>query len=819
MISRKKKENFIKYLNPFQFNHNKGSIMNFFSDIFVNFQKRSNNNFDTYTFQELIGLPMIVSDKLYYTFTSHKEKQLTYQEFSGGLYDLIFGDIEDKMSIVFDLLDFDGDGVITLEDSFLILSHFHLIDNTSETIPLLEQLIQTFFGNNRVKIDKENCFNINKNFDILLLVLLFLNKYISVISEGEILQYEKMKKSRKNDKGGFIGYNIITVDDYEDMEYKPTPNLFNYLDKTDFGHKKKKLFDYEDSDSEEDLDSDDEDLDALYEYCIDFQELRDRFINQCTYEPRLLTSTFSCSFFQEERAKMKEQKKEENVKLLDDILMNQAYKKIKIKEKRKNENHNENVSKKNVNANIKDKKDDKMSNKNEDNISSGNITRKQSTSADSKSNFGGIRRAVTNLGFKKTNTTMKNRVELLLYKDEKLTKQIKIILVGRYIFYYKSNRGNYLYKKIIPINSLFMHKKKKDNLIVFTLYSFLHNLEKKKYFYCDKSEDANKFFSRFNKSKMFRDIKKEYYFKVHIGEGQFGQVLLAERNSDNKKCAIKFVQKGTQSIEEYKVNRWEIDIFKLLQNIDHPNVIKCLDFYEYESQIFFVYEYIAGGDLRKLCKEIKLFPQYYTINTILKFSMQMIEGMRILHKFGLIHRDIKTTNMVVDNIVKVGNNNNNSSWDIDYSNIDNFVIKIIDFGLSRILGKFEKSNDPYGSLCFKAPELIKHVPYDFKVDVWAIGVTIYYLVYKELPYEKGSKEEIKYGIVQDPVPFRKNNFIINPNLNNYYDGNDKIKKLNNTTIKSSILYSMIKDCLEKSPEKRLNIDQLSEKYTPLIQTI
>ena len=819
MISRKKKENFIKYLNPFQFNHNKGSIMNFFSDIFVNFQKRSNNNFDTYTFQELIGLPMIVSDKLYYTFTSHKEKQLTYQEFSGGLYDLIFGDIEDKMSIVFDLLDFDGDGVITLEDSFLILSHFHLIDNTSETIPLLEQLIQSFFGNNRVKIDKENCFNINKNFDILLLVLLFLNKYISVISEGEILQYEKMKKSRKNDKGGFIGYNIITVDDYEDMEYKPTQNLFNYLDKTDFGHKKKKLFDYEDSDSEEDLDSDDEDLDALYEYCIDFQELRDRFINQCTYEPRLLTSTFSCSFFQEERAKMKEQKKEENVKLLDDILMNQAYKKIKIKEKRKNENHNENVSKKNVNANIKDKKDDKMSNKNEDNISSGNITRKQSTSADSKSNFGGIRRAVTNLGFKKTNTTMKNRVELLLYKDEKLTKQIKIILVGRYIFYYKSNRGNYLYKKIIPINSLFMHKKKKDNLIVFTLYSFLHNLEKKKYFYCDKSEDANKFFSRFNKSKMFRDIKKEYYFKVHIGEGQFGQVLLAERNSDNKKCAIKFVQKGTQSIEEYKVNRWEIDIFKLLQNIDHPNVIKCLDFYEYESQIFFVYEYIAGGDLRKLCKEIKLFPQYYTINTILKFSMQMIEGMRILHKFGLIHRDIKTTNMVVDNIVKVGNNNNNSSWDIDYSNIDNFVIKIIDFGLSRILGKFEKSNDPYGSLCFKAPELIKHVPYDFKVDVWAIGVTIYYLVYKELPYEKGSKEEIKYGIVQDPVPFRKNNFIINPNLNNYYDGNDKIKKLNNTTVKSSILYSMIKDCLEKSPEKRLNIDQLSEKYTPLIQTI
>jgi hypothetical protein len=830
MITKKKKENFIKYLYPFQFSHNKGTIMSFLSDIFVNFQKRSNNNFDTYTFQELIGLPMIVSDKLYFTFTSHQEKQLTYQEFSSGIYDLLFGDIDDKMSIVFDLLDFDGDGVITIEDVFLILSHFHLIDNTTETIHILEKLISNFFGNNKHKLDKENCFNIKKNFDVLLLTLLFLNKYTSVVSEGEIYQYEKMRKTRKGDKGGFVGYNIYTVDDYEDMEYKPSQSLFSYLETTEFGHKKKKNFDYEDSDSEEDLDSDDEDLDALYEFSIDYQELRDRFINQCSYEPRLLTSTFSCSFFQEERAKMKEQKKEESVKLLDDILMNQAYKKMKFKEKRKNENRNDHIggnhnSKKNVNKNSKknldEKKDDKSSkNVEDDNISVGNMTGNRSTSADTHTGFGGIRRAVTNFGgFKKANSQMRNRAELILYKDEKLAKQVKIILVGHYIFYYKNNRGNFLYKKIMPINSLFVRKKKKDNIVIFSLVSFLHNLEQKKNYYCDKIEDANKFYSKFNKSKMFRDIKKEYYFKVHIGEGQFGQVLLAERNTDNKKLAVKLVQKGTQSIEEYKVNRWEIDIFKLLQNIQHPNVVQCIDLFEYESQIFFVYEYVAGGDLRKICKELKLFPQYYTINTILKFSMQMIEGMRVLHKYGVIHRDIKTTNMVVDIYPSNKKNITNSGWELDYSNIDNSVVKVIDFGLSRILGKFENSTDPYGSLCFKAPELIKHDPYDFKVDVWAIGITIYYLVYKELPFEKGSKEDIKYGIVHENESYPRNNFIMNPNPNNYYDGNTKIKKLNNNATKSSILYSMIKDCLEKNPEERLSIDQLSDKYTPIIQTI
>ena len=441
--------------------------------------------------------------------------------------------------------------------------------------------------------------------------------------------------------------------------------------------------------------------------------------------------------------------------------MNQAYKKIKIREKRKNENKNANNNNNNNKAEKKEEtelnKDRKNKQGEDDNISVGHTLRMQSRSPET----GGIRRAVTNFGgFKRANSQIKNRVELVLYKDEKLSKQIKIILVGHYIFYYKNNRGNFLYKKIMPINSLYVRKKKKDkdNIIIFCLVSFLHNLEQKKIFYSDKIDDINKFYSRFNKSKMYRDIKKEYYFKVHIGEGQFGQVLLAERNLDGKKLAVKLVQKGTQSLEEYKVNRWEIDIFKLLQNLQHPNIVQCIDLYEYESQIFFVYEYISGGDLRKICKELKLFPQYYTINTILKFSMQMIEGVRILHKYGVIHRDIKTTNMVVE-IPNIGKENNNSGWEVEYPNIDHAVVKTIDFGLSRILGKFEKSNDPYGSLCFKAPELIKHEPYDFKVDVWAIGITIYYLVYKELPFEKGTKEDIKFEIVQEEPAFPRNNFI------------------------------------------------------------
>ena len=85
----------------------------------------------------------------------------------------------------------------------------------------------------------------------------------------------------------------------------------------------------------------------------------------------------------------------------------------------------------------------------------------------------------------------------------------------------------------------------------------------------------------------------------------------------------------------------------MLQNIKHPNVIQCIDMFENECQIFFVYEYIPSGDLKKYARDLKLNPQFYTINTILKLSMQMIEGTKVLHRYGIIHRDIKTTNMMV----------------------------------------------------------------------------------------------------------------------------------------------------------------------------
>jgi serine/threonine protein kinase len=199
----------------------------------------------------------------------------------------------------------------------------------------------------------------------------------------------------------------------------------------------------------------------------------------------------------------------------------------------------------------------------------------------------------------------------------------------------------------------------------------------------------------------------------------------------------------------------------------------------------------------------------------------MIEGMHILHKFGIIHRDIKTTNIMVEinSPVKksvISNSFGINDVQITYEDMSDITVKIIDFGLSKVLGINETTDDPYGSLSFKAPELILHKNYNFKVDVWAIGVSLYYIVYKMLPFDEVTREEIKKAIVNNPVIYYENEILFDAfYYKNYMSIVDKDEK----EVKSSIIYSILKDCLIKKPEERYSIEELYSKYYDLIKSL
>ena len=325
-MSKLREENFINLLFPYRFKIKKTSIINFLSEIYANYYKRCNKIFDSYSFQELMQLPMIVCNKIYSTFTSNINKQMSVEEFSINIYNLFFGDIDDKMSMIFDILDFDGDGAIIYEDVFLILSHLHLIEYNYNTIEILEEIISNFFENKN-KIVKDDFFNINKNYDVLLLLLLFLNKYQEIISEQELSFYEIsiLKKSKHIDFSLKFKYTYSIkneiFENYEDLEYKPSEILLNYLEFFDFAKKKKKII--KDIDEyEESYENEDKDLNALFEFSMDFKELKERFVNESNLEPKLFTSTFS-SMFQEETGKKRKKREQEISKQVNDIIKNQ----------------------------------------------------------------------------------------------------------------------------------------------------------------------------------------------------------------------------------------------------------------------------------------------------------------------------------------------------------------------------------------------------------------------------------------------------------------------------------------------------------------
>ena len=727
------------YLYPYKFTNNKTIIVNFLTEIYANIYKRCNSVFDSYTFNEVINLPMIISDKIFSALTG-EEKQLTLDDFSQGIYEIFFAPIEDKAQFVFDVFDFNKNNYIEKDDVFLILAHFHLIENTTNSIYFLEDVINNFFGNNS-SIKREEYINLlSKNADIFVLMIIFINNYTTLIKDSELRQYKESMNYEKFEN------NHVNIDNYSEnssnnslFEYQISQKLLKYIQKV-------KLLDFDeyrayDSTSEESFD----DFEDLNNFEIDMQDCLQSLSKPKELQPKLFSDIQSTKRVNDKFA----------------ITLNPHENKL----------------------------------------------RNSGISIFSKANAytNNLEMCLDKKGSSSIETSYRkiyqngNKKEITVYKfkqGKKLDKKIKLVLVNYYIFYFKKSGNSYLFKKIIPIFSLFAKKHTIDNLTLLTFSSTLHNFDKQYSFICENEDDTDKFFQWFNKNIHHKDINEYFSFKCELGKGKFGHVFLAERLKDKKLFAIKIVLKCNPTEEEYKINRWESTIFNCLHNIKNENVIKTIQRYESETKIFFVFEYVKGSDLKTYMKSNEYNQNINSLNNLLNITFQILKGVQCLHKYGIIHRDIKSANIMVS-----------EDYLDDTNGTPKNSVKIVDFGLSRILGKFEFSEDPYGSLCFKAPELIKHMKYNFKVDIWAVGITLFYIIYGELPFEKGGKEEIKNSIISEPVSYYSNNIISDFN---YIRDLGEVDGIYNT--KSSVLYSIMKDCLEKKQDKRFNIEQLVKKY-------
>lgn len=291
-------------------------------------------------------------------------------------------------------------------------------------------------------------------------------------------------------------------------------------------------------------------------------------------------------------------------------------------------------------------------------------------------------------------------------------------------------------------------------------------------------------------------VLNTYEIVKDLGAGQHGKVKLARDLKTGKFVAIKIVdrQNKSHSIErltkrsasqEDKIRK-EIAIMK---KCNHPHVVKLLEVLDAENsrKIYMVLEYLERGEIKwqQLPEDLSGAQEpLLSLEDTKSAFRDVVCGLEYLHHQNIIHRDIKPSNLLVD---RDGN------------------VKISDFGVSFAANLNGNDNEfelakTAGTPAFLAPELCQISPNSnnlkvtHKIDIWALGVTLYCLLFGCLPFTAESEYKLFDVINNDPLKF--------PDMSKWIDAEPL--SYNDFSQAKDLLNKM----LAKDPSKRIDIDEI-----------
>ena len=218
-----------------------------------------------------------------------------------------------------------------------------------------------------------------------------------------------------------------------------------------------------------------------------------------------------------------------------------------------------------------------------------------------------------------------------------------------------------------------------------------------------------------------------YKIVEKLGEGGMGVVYKAEDLKLERFVALKFLAPHLVQDEESR-RRFQREA-KAAAALDHPNICTIYEIDEAEGRVFLAMAYLDGSTVRQKVKQRPL-----KLDEALDIAIQAGEGLRAAHEKGIVHRDIKSANLMVNARGQV---------------------KIMDFGLAQLAeqSKLTKTATILGTPAYMSPEQAQRLPADRRTDIWSLGVVIYEMVTGRTPFEGERQQAVLYAIASEqPEP-------------------------------------------------------------------
>jgi Tol biopolymer transport system component/predicted Ser/Thr protein kinase len=213
-----------------------------------------------------------------------------------------------------------------------------------------------------------------------------------------------------------------------------------------------------------------------------------------------------------------------------------------------------------------------------------------------------------------------------------------------------------------------------------------------------------------------------------LGEGGMGVVYKAEDTELKRSVALKFLPRGLEAHEPERARF--LQEAQAAAGLNHPSICTIHDIAQEGDQQFIVMEFVDGKTLRQMIPVQKM-------QDAIGYAIQIGEALQEAHSKGVVHRDIKTDNIMV--------NSKNQ-------------VKVMDFGLAKLKGslKLTKTSSTVGTLAYMAPEQIQGGEVDARSDIFSFGVALYEMLTGHIPFRGEHEAALVYSIVnEEPTPIQK----------------------------------------------------------------